>query len=133
MTGPSSTKHLEMLQEAIARMGGYSFVAKGWSVTLSIATFGLATKGAELRLLWIGALSVVMFWMIDAYYLGLERGFRALFKDAAAKARSGTPETFDMALPRGLAPTFAAAIRPAVLMVHPPLLAAFGVAALLIR
>ncbi len=37
-----STKHLEMLQAAITRIAGYSFVAKGWSVTLATAILGLA-------------------------------------------------------------------------------------------
>jgi hypothetical protein len=42
MSDTASTKHLEMLQAAIARMASHSFVAKGWSVTLATAMLGLA-------------------------------------------------------------------------------------------
>jgi hypothetical protein len=123
-----STKHLDILQAAIARMAGYCFIAKGWSVTLTVAVLGFAAEEGGLRFLWIGALAVLLFWLIDAYYLALERGFRDLFQAAVLRLQQGAPETFDLAPAAGLRKTVRAAVSASVLMVHPPLLAAFGLA-----
>ncbi len=129
MTEPRATKHLEMLQDAIARMAGYSFLAKGWSVTVATAILGLAVKDGGPQFLWVGGLAVVLFWLIDAYCLGLERGFRALF-DAAVQSPI---ETFDMTPKTDGGATLVAASRPSVLMVHPPLLVAFLLADYFLR
>jgi len=132
MSENQSTKHLEMLQASITRMAGYSFVAKGWSVTLTTAVLGLAAKDGSGVYLLVGALAIVLFWLIDAYYLSLERGFRTLFKAAVARREADLSETFDMAPASGLAARVEAAFRPAVLMVHLTLLAAIGIAGLLL-
>lgn len=126
MSEIGGTKHLEMLQDAISRMAGYSFVAKGWSVTLATAILGLATKDGGPKFLWIGALSVFLFWLIDAYYLNLEKGFRRLFTAAAELYVKGEgTATFGMTPTTGCCSFFIAAFRPVVLMVHPPLLTSF--------
>lgn len=133
MTEGRSTKHLEMLQTSIARLAGYSFVAKGWSVTLATAMLGIAAEEETRALLLVGGLAVLLFWLIDAYYLSLERGFRDLFKAAATRLRvPDTAETFDMAPTSDFGSLLHAAVRPAVLMVHPPLLLALALAALLV-
>lgn len=123
-----STKHLEMLQAAITRIAGYSFVAKGWSVTLATAILGLAAKDGGPQFLWIGSLAVLLFWLIDGYYLSLERGFRDLFGAAVSRYIGKEAETFDMTPITGFDAVLGAAFRPAVLMVHPPLLVALFLA-----
>jgi len=42
-------KHLEFVQPLVPRMAGYSFLLKGWTVTLSAALFALAAKDANAR------------------------------------------------------------------------------------
>ncbi len=124
MVESRSTKHLEMLQGAIDRIAGYSFVAKGWSVTVATAILGLAAKDGGPQFLWIGFLAVLLFWLIDAYYLSLERGFRALFEQAVARYANNTEvESFDMMPRTGIGSVLSAALRPAVVMVHAPLIA----------
>ena len=132
MSDQRGTKYMEMLQATITRMAGYSFVAKGWSVTIAAAILGLAVKDGGALFLWVGALTVTLFWLIDAYYLSLERGFRDLFKAAAADYGAGNAETFDMAVPVGVERVLATAFRPAVLMIHPPLLLAFLLAGIIL-
>ena len=78
-------KHLEFIQAVISRMSTSSFLFKGWAITLaaSLSAFGaVKTKAA---LLAIAAISTLMFWGLDGYYLWLERGFVQLFDAIAAK------------------------------------------------
>ncbi len=78
-------KHLEFIQAAISRMATNSFLFKGWSITIAagLSAFGAAnTKAAPLI---IALVSTIMFWALDGYYLWLERGFRKLHNEVAAK------------------------------------------------
>ncbi len=73
-------KHLEMIQAVISRMAGNSFLLKGWSVTLAAAVIALAAnKDSHALLTLIALLPVVMFWLLDGYYLHQERLFRKLY------------------------------------------------------
>ena len=77
-------KHLEMIQGAIARMAGNSFLLKGWNITIAVGTIALTAKDSRADLAAIAILPIFVFWSLDAYYLALERGFRALFITSAA-------------------------------------------------
>lgn len=73
-------KHLEMIQAVISRMAGNSFLLKGWSVTLAAAVIALAAnKESHALLTLIALLPVLMFWVLDGYYLHQERLFRKLY------------------------------------------------------
>jgi hypothetical protein len=71
--------HLQMVQAVITRMGGNSFLLKGWSVTLVSALFALAADKSNHTFALIGYLPVLMFWTLDGYFLRQERLFRALY------------------------------------------------------
>jgi len=79
--------HLQMIQGVITRMAGNSFALKTLSVTLAAAV--TAYSGAvptALRFATIGGiLSIVVFWLLDAQYLRLERLFRYLYDQIRAK------------------------------------------------
>jgi hypothetical protein len=72
-------KHLEILQGVISRMAGNSFLLRGWSVTLASALFALAAKDANLKLIVLAYYPILIFWILDGYFLSQERLFRALF------------------------------------------------------
>lgn len=76
--------HLGYIQNIIARMGSNSFYVKGWSVTLVAALFALAAKDANKNYVLISCIPVPIFWVLDAYYLSLERKFRMLYKEVVA-------------------------------------------------
>lgn len=133
MTCHKSTTYLEILHATIARMAGHSFVAKRWSVALAAAVLGFAVSEAAPKMLWVGTLGVSMFWIVDAYYLALERGFRKRFETEAERRLSPEwEERFEMDPQIALADTVDAAWAPAVLMVHLPLLGALLVGAVLL-
>jgi hypothetical protein len=80
---------LDILQATIARLAANSFSLRGWSVTLVAGLFALAAKDTNPRLAVIAFLPVLAFWLLDAYYLTLERWYRRLFDRVAA--RDGIP------------------------------------------
>ncbi len=73
------TKHLEFVQNVIARMAGNSFLLKGWTVTLSAALFALAAKDSNPLFAVIALVPAIAFWSLDAFYLRLERMYRCLY------------------------------------------------------
>jgi hypothetical protein len=84
-TGEDKRKHLEMIQGVINRMASNSFLFKGWSVTIIAAISAFAAKDNSPALMVIPALSTLLFWATDAYYLMLERAFRALYNEVISK------------------------------------------------
>lgn len=72
-------KHLEFIQEAIYRMASNSFMLKGWAVTLVVALFALSAKDSNHDYIWIVYFPVVIFWILDGYFLSQEKLFRSLY------------------------------------------------------
>lgn len=112
-------KHLEMIQNVIARMAANSFTIKGWSTTLVTAVLAFLSKDGKPQYAWIALIPAVVFWALDAYYLALERAFRDLYETV----RTGCRRDFAMRpLPAGR--HFAVALlRPAVFLLHGMLVA----------
>ncbi len=61
-------------------MSSNSFTLKGWSITLVAAIFALSIQDVNkdyfILLVYI---PIVMFWILDSYYLMKERGYRELY------------------------------------------------------
>lgn len=72
-------KHLEMIQSVINRMANNSFLIKGWCVAIVAAILGLLSKDLNKRILIIVYFPIIMFWILDAYFLYQEKLFRALY------------------------------------------------------
>ncbi len=69
-------------------MAGNSFLLKGWSITLIIAITTIAVgldidllegKITRLYFICISIFLVLIFWVLDAYYLSQERAYRGLY------------------------------------------------------
>lgn len=87
-------KYLEFIQNVITRMANNSFLLKGWSVTLVAALFAMESKDKNLGFAFLVFIPIGCFWILDAYFLSLEKQFRELFKKAVSD--STDPPTFDM-------------------------------------
>jgi hypothetical protein len=85
MIDDDKSKHLEFIQNVIARMANNSFLLKGWAVTLVAAFFALAAQNTNLNFVVLGFFPVIAFWILDAYYLRQERLFRLLFNAIRVK------------------------------------------------
>lgn len=84
-------KHLDYIQNVIARMSTCSFSIKTAAVTIASAIFALTTKSASQTntdsLLYF--VPIFAFWYLDTYYLYQER----LFRDLYDKVRSLQDDT----------------------------------------
>src|SRR4051812_42884719 len=77
-------KHLEFIQNAIDRMASNLFMLKGWTVTLVAALFALAAKESNDDYFMIAYLPALIFWLLDSYFLAVERRFRSLYDHVRA-------------------------------------------------
>ena len=84
-------RHLDMIQVVVARHAQNSFAVRGWSVTVVSAVFAVAVTQdqAPSATVLVALAPTLIFWGLDAYYLWNERLFRALYADAARRARAG--------------------------------------------
>ena len=78
-------KHLEFIQGVISRMAQNSFILKGWGVTLAVALFAFATKDVNAKYVVIAFIPILIFWLLDSYYLQKERLFRLLYDEVREK------------------------------------------------
>ncbi len=78
-------KHLEFIQAIINRMANHSFIMKGWAITLVVALFVLVPKHPDKKCIVIAFLPVVVFWILDGYFLSRERKFRYLYDEVRKK------------------------------------------------
>ena len=88
-------KHLELIQGVINRMSGSLFYLKGWTVTLIAAISAISQKDASQDYFYIAFFPVIIFWIMDGYFLSQERMFRDLYEDVA-KIKNDDDITFSM-------------------------------------
>jgi hypothetical protein len=70
---------MEMTQSIVSRMASNSFLLKGWCVTLVSALLALASKDSNTKFILVAYFPVMMFWILDSYFLWQERLFRKLY------------------------------------------------------
>jgi hypothetical protein len=74
-----STKDLEFVQDIITRLAGNQFKIKGWSITPIVVVLLFRTRDLHLLVAFIPLFG---FWILDSYYLKLERRYRSMYEDA---------------------------------------------------
>ncbi len=73
-------KHLEFIQGIINRMAGNLFFLRGWTITLIAALLALFVKDTNFNyIIYFLLVLVLVFWILDGYFLSQERLFRALY------------------------------------------------------
>lgn len=78
------TKQLNMVQTIIDRMGRNSFLIKGWAISIIAGVFAISSKRLfpnSLSLAIFLILILVLFWLLDSYYLYEERIFRNMYNN----------------------------------------------------
>jgi len=70
---------LDFLQAAISRMAANLFLLKGWSITLMAALFALSAKDSNKLYVILAYYPLLVFWLLDGYFLAQERRFRELY------------------------------------------------------
>jgi hypothetical protein len=87
---PAVQSHLEMLQGVIQRMAENSRSCKLWSITALSAVLFLAARTGVPWYTLIALVPLSLFFLLDVYYLSLERRFRGSYECMLEKLRSGT-------------------------------------------
>ena len=80
--------HLTILQGVIQRMAENSRSCKVWCVTLVSAILVLVARTGEPRHALLALAPPLLFLLLDAYYLALERAFRKSYEAFVAKLHS---------------------------------------------
>lgn len=78
---PNKIKHLEMIQAIINRFSSNCFLIKGWSITVftGLMAYYFTGKNKSIISLVILFVLVLLFYLMDCYYLNQERKFRHLY------------------------------------------------------
>jgi hypothetical protein len=92
----SVTSYLTIIQGVIARMATNSASCKTWCVTLVSAVIVIIADKGKPSYVWISAIPIVLFLVLDSYYLALERLFRALYNTFIRKLHAGTATVEDV-------------------------------------
>jgi hypothetical protein len=73
-------KHLEFIQNIISRMAGNLFFLRGWTITLIGALLALfSRKNSPDYVFYFLIVAVLIFWILDGYFLSQERSYRDLY------------------------------------------------------
>lgn len=97
--GPESDAvraHVGIMQGVITRMADNSRSCKMWCVTLAAAVLFLSARADEAGYELVALAPAALFWVLDAYYLSLERAFRASYNTFVAKVHAGSAEVGDL-------------------------------------
>ena len=92
----SVQSYLNILQSIVSRMAGNSANCKTWCITLVSGILVVIADKAKPNYGWLALIPVLLFFFLDAYYLGQERAFRATYNDFVRRMHSGIAETTDL-------------------------------------
>ena len=89
-------KHLEIMQSVIQRMAENSRSCKVWCVTLVSAILVLVARIENADHALIALAPALLFYVLDAYYLALERRFRNSYNAFVCKVQKEELSTSDL-------------------------------------
>ena len=72
--------YLQMIQEPIGRMSTASAIFKGFSATIVSGIAALNYCDINITVLWLSFAPVVLFAILDIYYIQLEKKYRYLYE-----------------------------------------------------
>ena len=88
--------HLTIMQGVIQRMAENSRSCKVWCVTLVAAILVLVARTGRAEHALIALAPTALLYLLDAYYLMLERGFRESYNSFVGKVHAGEASTSDL-------------------------------------
>lgn len=96
--------HLGYIQGVITRMGQNSFQCKAWCITLVSALLVIYLEQPNGKphpeCAYIAGAVVVLFGLLDTYYLYLERGYCYLYNVAAKLITEVSVRPYEMTIPK---------------------------------
>jgi len=93
---PSVQSHLNILQNVVQRMASNSSASKAWCITLVSAILVIVADKGKSHYALISIIPTILFFVLDTYYLALEKGFRNSYNDFINKLHSEEIKTEDL-------------------------------------
>lgn len=78
-------KHLELIQDVVKRMALNSFLLKFFAVVLAASILAFNDHDVETWKRLALLIPILTFWLLDAYYLRVERLYRFLYDEVRTK------------------------------------------------
>ncbi|MBY7649739.1 MAG: hypothetical protein C4617_04530 [Candidatus Liberibacter europaeus] len=88
--------HLTFLQNVISRMASNSSSMKTWCISILSAILIFAAKAKIPHMYLVALINIGAFWIMDAKYLALEKGFRASYNHFVNKIHNKTLKEEDL-------------------------------------
>ncbi|MFH1778864.1 MAG: hypothetical protein ABH847_02405 [Candidatus Omnitrophota bacterium] len=88
--------HLEITQSVIQRMASNSASCKAWCITLVSAILVIVADKGKPQYALIAVMPTILFLILDAYYLALERMFRSSYNKFIEKLHNGKVVASDL-------------------------------------
>ena len=95
LDSPAVHTYLTLLQSVIGRMASNSAAAKTWCTGLASGIVVVIDR-QDLGDVWITLVPIVLFFLMDAYYMGLEKLFRDRYDDFIGKLHEEKTEVKDV-------------------------------------
>lgn len=87
-----------LMQDTITRLASNAAACKTWALTIVAAVIALTVgKNATGGILWVCIAILLIFWLLDAYYLSMERSYRDVL-NRKLKELNASPQTVDIEL-----------------------------------
>lgn len=96
LDSPSVQTYLTILQGVINRMASNSAACKTWCIALVSATLVIVANTTKAEYALIAILPAVIFFMLDVYYLALEKTFRDLYNSFIKKLHESKAISSDL-------------------------------------
>ncbi|PKO84608.1 MAG: hypothetical protein CVU17_02960 [Betaproteobacteria bacterium HGW-Betaproteobacteria-11] len=87
---------MTILQSVIQRMANNSASSKAWCITLVSAILVIVADKGKPQYAWIAVIPTLLFFVLDAYYLALEKGFRNAYNSFINKLHSEALSAADL-------------------------------------
>ena len=121
-------QHREFVQTIISRLNNNSFQIKGLMITILAAFLAIYATNQKVVLLLIPCPLILVFWLLDSFYLQKERKLRGIFNDICnltPKEERKTLEVFEIDTKRYNEPKYSflkVMFSPSLLILYPTLI-----------
>ncbi|MFA5804231.1 MAG: hypothetical protein WC879_06275 [Melioribacteraceae bacterium] len=93
---PAVQNYLTILQSVINRMANNSSSCKTWCITIISAIIVIVSDKQKPNLVWISIVPLFLFFMMDVYYLSLEKQFRSMYNCIIKKVHTNSANIEDV-------------------------------------
>lgn len=133
---PAVQSYLTILQGVIGRMATNSASCKTWCITLVSAVIVIIADKGKPNYVWISVVPIILFLVLDSYYLSLERQFRDVYNGFIKKLHfesASVDDVFYVAPKAGVGATTASILKAFLSISVWPFYALLAVMLLIVR